>query len=105
MVTPDRKPYAAVESIRKAVPESWLDPLLTGPNRVIGDKSFGPDIESLLNAIRARIAPDLDRLAGLLSEAEDWIVRLHGHPEPGSPCGACALVSKLRADRGEGERE
>jgi hypothetical protein len=43
--------------LEACVPSSWLDPLLTGPNKVIGSHPFDcPDIERLLKAIRARIA-------------------------------------------------
>jgi hypothetical protein len=44
----------------EAVPTSWLDPMLTGPNAVIGNPPYGcPDIERLLNAIRQRITAHL----------------------------------------------
>lgn len=37
----------------EAVPTNWLDPLLTGPSKVIGDPPYnGKDIEALLDAIR-----------------------------------------------------
>ena len=40
----------------KEVPTSWLDPLLTGTTKVVGEPPYGcPDIERLLNAIRKRI--------------------------------------------------
>ena len=38
-----------------AVPDSWLDPLLTGPRAVIGENANASDIEPLLMAIRSRI--------------------------------------------------
>ncbi len=39
-----------------AVPTNWLDPLLTGPSRVIGNPPYGcRDIEMLLLAIRERV--------------------------------------------------
>ncbi len=39
------------------VPTNWLDPLLTGPDAVIGKPPYGcPDIERLLRAVRDRIA-------------------------------------------------
>jgi hypothetical protein len=45
------------ERAANKVPDSWVDPLLTGPDAVL--KGFGPwagpDIERLLNAIQARI--------------------------------------------------
>ena len=38
-----------------AVPTNWLDPLLTGPDRV-GNVPFGcPEIEKLLRAVRERV--------------------------------------------------
>jgi hypothetical protein len=37
------------------IPMTWLDPLLTGPDAVIGKPPYGcPDIERLLNALRQR---------------------------------------------------
>jgi hypothetical protein len=42
--------------IEKEWPTNWLDPLLTGPTAVIGKPPYGcPDIERLLNALKARI--------------------------------------------------
>jgi hypothetical protein len=38
-----------------AIPNNWLDPLLTGDGKVI-HKSTCPEIEALLKAVRARIA-------------------------------------------------
>jgi hypothetical protein len=44
-------------AIIDAVPDNWLDPLLTGPEAVIGKQ--GPytarDIENVLRAIRERV--------------------------------------------------
>ena len=38
-----------------AIPTNWTDPLLTGPEAVIGNPPYDcRDIERLLNAIRAR---------------------------------------------------
>lgn len=43
-----------------AVPTSWLDPLLTGPLRVLYDPPWGcPEIEKLLLAIKARLSAAL----------------------------------------------
>jgi hypothetical protein len=40
-----------------AVPTTWLDSLLTGPDAVIGKQPFvGTDIERLLTAIRKRVS-------------------------------------------------
>jgi len=40
------------------VPTTWLDPLLTGPDKTLpGDGPWGcPDIERLLTALKKRIA-------------------------------------------------
>lgn len=44
------------ERLADAIPSSWLDPLLTGKNKVIGEPPYDcPDIEHLLNGIRERI--------------------------------------------------
>lgn len=39
----------------RCVPATWLDPLLSGPDK-IAEFQDGPAVERLLNAIRARIA-------------------------------------------------
>ena len=42
--------------ILDAIPKTWLDPLLTGPKKVLGPYPYeGADIERLLNAIRQRV--------------------------------------------------
>jgi hypothetical protein len=47
----------AVQIATQAIPTGWLDPLLTGPNAVLGQPPYNcHDVERLLNAIRARIA-------------------------------------------------
>lgn len=65
-----RKEYVACKAERRkllkqmanAVPRSWLDSLLTGPNAVIGTPPYGcPDIERLLQAIRKRLEPQSGR--------------------------------------------
>lgn len=45
-----------------AIPTNWLDPMLTGPDKVIGngglmhgDKYTSRDIESVLREVRSRI--------------------------------------------------
>jgi len=43
-----------VEECAMCVPTTWLDPLLTGPNAVLGDFN-APNVEGLLQAIAARI--------------------------------------------------
>lgn len=45
---------AVIEECAKLVPTSWLDPLLTGPQRTIIDSPC-PEIEALLRGIQARI--------------------------------------------------
>ena len=44
-----------IEECAKLVPTNWLDPLLTGPNKVIGNSGSPPDIEGLLLAVQKRI--------------------------------------------------
>jgi hypothetical protein len=40
----------------KEIPSNWLDPLLSGPTKVISNPPYTcRDIEQLLNAIRARL--------------------------------------------------
>ena len=58
-----------VGQIADAVPSSWLDDLLTGPNRVLSGNPgmWGcPDIERLLNAVRKRVE---DRARNTLSNS------------------------------------
>ncbi|HET6890512.1 MAG TPA: hypothetical protein VFH31_05370 [Pyrinomonadaceae bacterium] len=43
------------EACAACVPSSWLDPLLTGPKRVIGDVSDIRPIEAVLGATKTRI--------------------------------------------------
>lgn len=44
------------EAAVKAIPTTWLDSLLTGPDAVIGKPPYGvPDIEKLLSAVRDRV--------------------------------------------------
>lgn len=44
------------EQIEKEFPTSWLDPLLTGPDTVIGQPPYEYlDIERLLLAVKARV--------------------------------------------------
>jgi uncharacterized membrane protein len=43
-------------AILNAVPGSWLDSLLTGPNAVIGNPPYDcRDVEALLHAVRDRV--------------------------------------------------
>lgn len=56
----DRKHAAELAYVRKAViaavPTTWLDSLLTGPDAVIGKQPFtGTDIERLLSAVKKRV--------------------------------------------------
>ncbi len=44
------------EEDAQAIPTSWLDPMLTGPEALLGRPPYGcPDIERLLNGIRAAV--------------------------------------------------
>jgi hypothetical protein len=43
-----------IEECAKAVPTSWLDPMMTGPNSVKGNFD-GPSTERLLQAVAERI--------------------------------------------------
>ncbi len=44
------------EAYAKVVPTNWLDPLLTGPNAVLGKGPYGNrEIEALLRGIQDRI--------------------------------------------------
>ena len=48
------------DAVRKAVPTNWLDPLLTGPDAVIGSYPYSNgDIERLLAAVRQRLTAAL----------------------------------------------
>lgn len=53
----DHPSAASAGSLADLVPTNWLDPLLTGPDKVLPAGSvFGPtDIENLLRAVRQRI--------------------------------------------------
>jgi hypothetical protein len=50
---------AEKQKLSDLVPDTWLDPLLSGPNSPLRNKQGGtwgcPEIEALLNGIRARI--------------------------------------------------
>ena len=46
----------ALTKAAACIPNTWLDPLLSGEKKVVGKYPFGcPDIERLLNRIRANI--------------------------------------------------
>ncbi len=46
----------AFDEAAKAVPHTWLDPLLSGPDKVISEViNPAPDIERLSRAVRDRI--------------------------------------------------
>jgi len=46
---------ATLARVKNVVPHNWLDPLLTGPDRVIDEHITPVDIERLLNAINKRL--------------------------------------------------
>jgi len=49
--------------IIKAIPTTWLDPILTGPDKVVGDPPYTcQDVENILRALR-------DRITDLLAES------------------------------------
>ncbi len=52
------------ELIKSAIPTNWLDPLLTGKDKVLPDgyKYTPADIENLLNAIRKQVGEKLEAL-------------------------------------------
>jgi hypothetical protein len=51
---------ARLRGVADRIPTNWLDPMLTGPSAVLKGYDYkGPDIERLLNAIRARITAHL----------------------------------------------
>jgi len=54
-----RKPLkqpAVKHSASELIPTTWLDPLLTGKDKVIGEHPYnGKDIERLLSALKKRI--------------------------------------------------
>ncbi len=50
------KEILLAEELIKCVPSSWLDPLLTGPDAVVGPPPWNClQVESLLNGIRKRM--------------------------------------------------
>jgi hypothetical protein len=53
----DQHTAASAGSLADLVPTNWLDPLLTGKDRAIGQPPYNcRDIENLLRAIKKRIA-------------------------------------------------
>ena len=46
---------AALEEAAKCVPNTWLDPLLTGPDAIIKSEIDAVQVERLLSAITKRI--------------------------------------------------
>ena len=50
-----------VEAAAKAVPTTWLDPLLSGDGKITDDWKDGRDVEALLRAVA-------ERIRGLLAE-------------------------------------
>ena len=51
----DRIATAEREACAACVPRNWCDPLLTGPDAVVGKAATGQDIEALLLAVKKRI--------------------------------------------------
>lgn len=48
--------WVRVEDVAELIPSNWLDPLLSGKNRVVGEYPLSDkDIENLMNALRKRI--------------------------------------------------
>ncbi len=46
----------ALKDVLDAFPNSWLDPLLSGPDKVMDEPPWScPDIEMLIQAIKQRI--------------------------------------------------
>jgi hypothetical protein len=76
------KAFAAIrEECAKAIPTNWLDPLLTGPNKVIqGPKYSNKDIENLCHAIQNRIRTAQPGKANSAKPAEKATVCLCGAP-------------------------
>lgn len=62
--TKDPKLTRRMQKIRKdildAIPSTWLDPLLSGPRCVLTLPASGPDVETLLRAVKRRIADVFD---------------------------------------------
>jgi hypothetical protein len=63
MNSPSRRiPHANPRAdILAAIPDNWLDPLLTGPTAVIRDPITPKQIEGLLNRIRENVSTVLDK--------------------------------------------
>lgn len=51
----DEEQSALIEACAKQVPTTWLDSLLTGPNKVVPANTDARIIEPLLQAVAARI--------------------------------------------------
>lgn len=47
---------AREKAILEALPKSWLDPILSGPNQIAKPPYTGADIENIIRAIRRRIS-------------------------------------------------
>ena len=51
-----------IAAVREVIPTNWLDPLLTGPNAVIGEPPYGcQDIERLLRALSDKLTAALPK--------------------------------------------
>ncbi len=46
---------ALVEECAQCVPTNWLDPLLSGPDKVVPDGTDNRVVEAILKAVAARI--------------------------------------------------
>jgi hypothetical protein len=62
---------AGVKDSSEQVPSSWLDPLLSGPKKVV-KKSPSNELESLLNSVKAKILSLIqDRGCGCIIEGSE----------------------------------
>ncbi len=64
------------QQVLDAIPTNWLDSLLSGPDKVVGDPVTNRDIEKVLQGVRARIMalPTMepcDLCGGLVDAAAD----------------------------------
>jgi len=63
-----------INEVLEEIPTSWLDTLLTGKDKVIGEPPYnGIDIENLLNAIRNRIKSKINKSILCKDATEDKI--------------------------------
>ena len=52
----------AREAVEESTPTNWLDPLLTGKDRVVSEASDCREIEALLNAVKQCILSRIEKL-------------------------------------------